>query len=1481
MGSSNSKSPNSTRTVHEDVHNSYTPEPEPDINIKTDGEDVYDEPQHDFFRSQTNSEFYNVPPPITILKDDETSFETDQHKGKESEIHLITTVTEETPEVDEPQENGIEEDIITEQEPADEEVILEQEPEEEEVIFEQEPTEVEEENVEDEMGQNDIVEEYNESPNPYEEQEEFTENMQSQEDIQGIPDENQEEPHTEENTEDQGPKVEEVTEQPQEVEDEQQAEEKEEEEETEHLTEKWKPKTALEAVYDKPGFEDEESFPLTQPPKVETVAYVEEGDDDEDEKFDMTLSAEMSEFFAKPYETMTFDFNLATGHLKPIREFVTKWGFYKAVPTPDVLKRAQKAVRHFNIPAPKTERGYPLPFPLFFMKPPDLAPFQMIESTLKLKESKSFGAVMKLIKNMKNVVHDDEVKVRIIMKWMSQHSHKIPPLGKSGKSDFAGNAQVHLFYKFCKMLNIECAVIEGRRKLYQREPSSKPGKRAVRAVWCAVLVNGHWQFVDPSLPGLKEMKKMNDEKTEPESEKSWLRTMRTKIGEYYSLPDPTFFVYTHLPDVEYWQLLCRPVLETEWYNMVCVSPFFFHYGFDLQSKVTYNVKCNGNYLILTFTYPSDKMFIFTTSIVPNPPKNPPYVCIESDFDGKSLSIEVFVRQKGTYFLHIYFKDLGSECRDFLYLCTYCLEITKPNVDAFDAFFVNARQHWGPADDTLDAGLIPVTHVTSEIECGKEFLDIVFDLQNDLNLHCSLIDKDGRDLSRHIAFWVYGKKFNIKVTCPGFQKCALEIFTKNEDDRSLRTICNYRVQFIGNNREAKPIMGFPPSMTKLGVTEAGELLNCMPLFPNPCVSTMSEETTLQFTIDPSESIIFPSLKYVSDKLYNTDSYMAWFLDDDGKLSVSINPLRDGLYLLSVQTKYSIDVVENTMLYFGLINVEIPSSQWAPYPERSVDVQRQIKILEPKTGYLRAKEEYNFSYQIKDEAQDVAMVTSNGWCHLEKKDPNIWEGTALTGPKGTDVTLNVRFEVGSQKFTKLLTYKAIDKKEYEARTKRQEQIRTQKMMAFAQDDEKVKPPEKLSLMAERHRKDAKSNNKKGKQGKKGNTSRDKKAIGTESQKENAIKGKTTNTPRSNLTRESQGSISEEPADKKAIGTESQKENAIKRKTTNTPRSNLTRESLGSISEESAARESVRKRETLNKKDDSETPQTSQDTQKEIKKDPRPYDNQRQESNSESGAKAHTTRRALKTNVKESVKEDVKESVKEDVSERKDRVRKTSNKITKHRFRKFSADSKSSGSDGSNRSITSEKQKQTCNDKQRQESNSESGAKTDTTRRALKTNSKESVKEDVSERKDRVRKTSNQITKYKFRKFSADSKSSGSDGSNRSTTSEKQKQTHKPPSSNAKVLSKKMDMATRAIKDSVDNEIKDKEPSVDAETEEKAISETGNSQDDLQLVAISEPETLSPATIARLKAKKRGISKQNGRKIAISGPAGTVASPRIYVS
>lgn len=429
------------------------------------------------FRGLTNTEFWNVAPPNTVFGDEDVS------NNKEPIVFHIITEEEDVTE---------KEDITENETETREEVAVDEMKERERYVEDAEENIESDDNVE-ELKENDaIVEEQvrghinNEQENILNQSDDNQQDEESQ--LEG-------EQRTEENEGEDGEKW----------------KEEDDEIEVQKPAAKRKPKTVLEIVYD----DSVPDVPLqtTNPPQVEAAAYVEE-DDEEDEKFDLTLTEDLSSFFESPIDPLEFDFSLATNNLKPIREFVTKWGFFKAVPTPDVLQRGQRGVRHFNVPAPRTERGYPLPFPFFLIKPPDMRSFQSIEETLKLKvklfqitchlfslfgslegdikycqldkilfqevctcnlifslwklfelhlpkkqmyvpfcnqqNAKSFNAFIKFIKHMKDVVDEDELRIRITMKWLSQHSHKIPPFCKNEKTDVAGYAQVHLFYKFCK-----------------------------------------------------------------------------------------------------------------------------------------------------------------------------------------------------------------------------------------------------------------------------------------------------------------------------------------------------------------------------------------------------------------------------------------------------------------------------------------------------------------------------------------------------------------------------------------------------------------------------------------------------------------------------------------------------------------------------------------------------------------------------------------------------------------------------------------------------------------------------------------------------------------------------------------------------------------------------------------------------------------------------------------------------------------------
>lgn len=304
----------------------------------------------EFFRGLTNSDFYNVAPPNTIFNDEDVPDEQPRIR-----IDLLP----------------VEEEDLTGEEEVFENVNVEEKDTEEAV--EGQISVVVEEPVNDDIN-NEVVEGEQEGNVPEESSGASAENEPMETRVEG---------ETINESNGAGAENQQIlqTEKSQVEEEEQSPEDEEEDEPPKETAKKSTPRTVRDIVYDESAPYDD-----IQPkqPQVEAVAYVEENDED-DEKFDLTLSEDLSAYFKTPYDPLVFDFSLADANLKPIREFVKKWGFFKAVPTPDILHRAQMGVRHFNVPAPRTERGYPLPFPIFMPKPPDMKSFQSIEETLNLK----------------------------------------------------------------------------------------------------------------------------------------------------------------------------------------------------------------------------------------------------------------------------------------------------------------------------------------------------------------------------------------------------------------------------------------------------------------------------------------------------------------------------------------------------------------------------------------------------------------------------------------------------------------------------------------------------------------------------------------------------------------------------------------------------------------------------------------------------------------------------------------------------------------------------------------------------------------------------------------------------------------------------------------------------------------------------------------------------------------------------------------
>ena len=420
--------------------------------------------------------------------------------------------------------------------------------------------------------------------------------------------------------------------------------------------------------------------------------------------------------------------------------------------------------------------------------------------------------------------------------------------------------------RFC---NVRCAIIQGKRKTFVENTASGP--QWCKASWCAVLVKGTWRFVDPSFPGLipfiqfepSERSTFPKEKDKPSTAKGVrppierVNYIRFMTMDFYYQPDQAAFISSHFPEDEYWQLLCRPVKETEWEQNVAVTPFFFQFELSVQMKPSRLIKCNGGPLFITFRYPLERHLLFVADILNDKKlpvsKDAAQIYVEADIRLKSVTLQFYALKKGQYSVHIFCRDLNSEYDGYVLVCSHDIDVTKQNATPKDAIQQPPplRQIWGPADDTLISGLSPVSHKQSTIECETDVLFVEFKAEkSDMDYQVSLMDKKGINLNRRVLHWKENEKFIVRINAPGNVHCIMCIYcvplgTPNFPQDEKSPICSYMMQFHTQSKKEQLLANIPEEMSQLGVTENGLPFGLVPLFSPFSVMTLHDETQLEF------------------------------------------------------------------------------------------------------------------------------------------------------------------------------------------------------------------------------------------------------------------------------------------------------------------------------------------------------------------------------------------------------------------------------------------------------------------------------------------------------------------------------------------------------------------------------------------------------------------------------------------------------------
>lgn len=133
----------------------------------------------------------------------------------------------------------------------------------------------------------------------------------------------------------------------------------------------------------------------------------------------------------------------------------------------------------------------------------------------------------------------------------------------------------NLFYALAVEMDLEAKVIFG----YAKGNDYLEGQvfENVNHAWNAVKIDGTWQLLDATWgAGM-----VNNNVWEKIYDENWYRT------------DPEYFIFSHMPENDYWQLLDTPITKTRFEELPNLKPVFFSWGFLPQD--VYDLVDDANY----------------------------------------------------------------------------------------------------------------------------------------------------------------------------------------------------------------------------------------------------------------------------------------------------------------------------------------------------------------------------------------------------------------------------------------------------------------------------------------------------------------------------------------------------------------------------------------------------------------------------------------------------------------------------------------------------------------------------------------------------------------------------------------------------------------------------------------------------------------------------------------------------------------------
>ena len=472
--------------------------------------------------------------------------------------------------------------------------------------------------------------------------------------------------------------------------------------------------------------------------------------------------------------------------------------------------------------------------------------------------------------------------------------------------------------------------------------------------------------------------------------------------------DPEDFIFTHYPDDEHWQLLARPVTQTEISDLAVLRSGFFTFDMTILNSPKSVIVVKTPETLISLAFKEENMLQFKCKFRPcdnslSLVRARTYVFLETIMEQHKVNVRVRFPKKGSYLLDIIGYSEEHMWQNVIsYKLVYEGEIfSKP-------FPANQREEWGPGMDTVKLGLTPLLYHSGEILMQKGVLQIAFHGEKSLKFEHILYKEDVsikadswnvsllKDKNNDVIFVV-----DIDTKIEGI--FMLQLSARVNPRSSFINFCNFLIR-----KEKTVVVPKLEFSDKSSSTDRKEIIHAQ------------ENGKMHFTADTTGLIqLTVELKLQDRQELNLSDHARHWIDEDiGQ--IELNFPRAGKYTLQVHGR-EVDKGRVRTILEETIQVDVPSEKWSCFPKVENSWNSWYKIESPLSHHLEEKEDITFKTKIQN-ALDVAVLGANGWYHLDRVNESwVWSGQVWTGPKSTRCRLLARFDIGSDKWSELLWFK----------------------------------------------------------------------------------------------------------------------------------------------------------------------------------------------------------------------------------------------------------------------------------------------------------------------------------------------------------------------------------------------------------------------------------------------------------------------------